>query len=188
MTKTVKLFHATSIGCVNDMFATGHIGIDRQSYINIGQKIGKKLPMNDQMFFAIFDSVYDSESSESNGGVSFFPTYNQSHYIMNQYCNGGEWLNLFIKRFAKSWYRRNKQKYQPLEITDIIGSTSPAIIEVELPVNLIENYESVQGSLGEHFTVQKVDVKYITNVYTGQSDWINSFADSVSVKNLMTIS
>jgi hypothetical protein len=153
----ITLYHATSLGCYQSMIEKGYMGLDRSDYWEIATKIRKsRFIITDTLFETIFDSVYDSESDESNGGVSFFPTFEQCANIAQQYNEGGEWLNLFTKRFTKSAHRRTKTKYKEFSSVCLLGDTKPVVLQVELDKTLIANLDKVENSLYEHYTLEKV--------------------------------
>jgi hypothetical protein len=163
----INVFHATNVSLARSIQING-LGIDRNFYENCLNQLLMHFPLEKNKSEDYLERFFNEDASEINGGVSFFPTLQQCQNIKHQFNRGGEYLNLFIKRFLKYQCRVNKipltDEIKEIAFGIIMPDTTPCIIELCIPIELIFNKKYI-GQGYELYTIQKVDPKYIVRLH-----------------------
>ena len=172
----IKLYHATNYNSAKNMLKNG-IGLDLKDYRNLLTKIAKEYNIPISLIEKTLKHWMRNEDPnrmEYQGGVSFFPSYDQAKKIADMYGKmGGEWkgllLNMFIKKFAlysKKPFNSPEMKHIYDKVIRKYGgvSSNPVVVEVDLPKKFIVNKSNI-GTNYELFTKSKVLNKYITKIH-----------------------
>lgn len=162
--KRISLFHATNAHSADLMLKHG-MGLDAHDYERMRSQVAHEfgLPV------ARLESIQpgDADSTEVQGGVSFFPTLQQAVRIVDYGLFGGEFRGSFVEHLTKRACRLCKIPYATKKgfVQKMVGGhTASVVVEVLLPVELVHNIRAI-GTSSEHYTVQKVPAEFITHVH-----------------------
>lgn len=161
----INVFHATNYKAAKDIKAVGHIGFDRNDYDNLAIKIAKFFDIHPHNLMKIMD---DFVSSETNGGVSFFQSFEKCKIIAKTYAkSNGEFKGIIINRMLKKASRIKKIKFNKDIIDSILNlkpiDYTPVILEFRIPETLIVNKDKIGTSL-ELYTNEPVSTKYLVTI------------------------
>lgn len=172
----ITLFHATNKLSAKKMIDSG-MGLNINDYKNLVQDIANKVGISNKVITRVFSNWTRNENinrGEYQGGVSFYPTFNQARDIAKTYAEmAGEWKGNLIEMLIKSYARDIGRSFNCTEIQNIYNDvkenftgalSTPVVVEVLIPEDMIVNKEDI-GDDVELYTNDKVSSKYIRHIH-----------------------
>jgi hypothetical protein len=172
----IRLFHATNQFSAQKMLQSG-MGLNLVDYEKILVEIAARYGISDQTrekVWAHWTRGEDLKRGEYQGGVSFWPTFEQATRFAEGYAqSAGEWKGPLIKMLIKAHARALGVSFRSPAIQalyaevdrDFAGGSSPAVVvEVWLPRGLVANKDRLDEGC-EIYTDSKVPAQYIKQIH-----------------------